>query len=118
MQIYFFIIHLTHVTVWESLGKPCSCAQFINFTTSHARIRISYYKSYSLHLNVHNEIEGSYDRTIVTIVPNYTGTHVLPLALLLVLHTCNYTDGLVLHTCNNTDGLVLRTCNNTDGNQS
>ena len=75
MQIYFFIIHLTHVNVWESLGKPCSCAQFIKFTISHARIRIRYYKSYSLHLNVHNEIEGSYDRTIITIVRSYTGKY-------------------------------------------
>ena len=23
------VIHLTHVNVWESMGKPCSCMQFI-----------------------------------------------------------------------------------------
>ena len=37
-----------------------------------------------------NEIEGSYDKIIITIVPSYT---LLLLALLLVLHTCNNTNG-------------------------
>ena len=32
------IIHLTHTNVWESMGKPCSCTQFI-------KSRIFYYKS-------------------------------------------------------------------------
>ena len=32
------IIHLTHMNIWESIGKPCSCMHFIN---SH----IFYYKS-------------------------------------------------------------------------
>ena len=43
-----------------------------------------------------NEIEGSYDKIIITIVPSYTGkniTRLLPLALLLVLRTRNNTDG-------------------------
>ena len=43
-----------------------------------------------------NEIEGSYDKIIITIVPSYTGkniTHLLPLALLLALRTRNNTDG-------------------------
>ena len=37
-----------------------------------------------------NEIKGSYDKIIITIVPSYTGwnsTHLLPLALLLMLRT-------------------------------
>ena len=34
-------IHLTHANVWESVGKPCSCTQFIKSRTSHTRIRIS-----------------------------------------------------------------------------
>ena len=41
-----------------------------------------------------NEIEGSYDKIIITIVPNYTGkniTRLLPLALLLMLRTHNNT---------------------------
>ena len=43
-----------------------------------------------------NEIEGSYDKIIITIVPSYTGkniTRLLLLALLLVLRTRNNTDG-------------------------
>ena len=43
-----------------------------------------------------NEIEGSYDKIIITIVPSYTGKNItrsLPLALLLVLRTRNNTDG-------------------------
>ena len=43
-----------------------------------------------------NEIKGSYDKIIITIVLTYTGkniTRLLPLALLLVLHTLNNTDG-------------------------
>ena len=43
-----------------------------------------------------NEIEGSYDKIIITILPSYTRkniTRLLPLALLLVLRTCNNTDG-------------------------
>ena len=43
-----------------------------------------------------NEIEGSYDKIIITIVPSYTGkniTRLLPLVLLLVLRTRNNTDG-------------------------
>ena len=31
------IIHLTHANVWESMGKPCSCMQFI-------KSRIFYYQ--------------------------------------------------------------------------
>ena len=39
---------------------------------------------------------GLYDKIIITIVPSYIGkniTRLLPLALLLVLCTCNNTDG-------------------------
>ena len=42
-----------------------------------------------------NEIEGSYDKIIITIIPSYTGkiiTRLLPLALLFVLHIHNNTD--------------------------
>ena len=56
LPIWCIIIHLTHANVCESMGKPCSCTQFIKSciyyykshenpisTTSHARIRIRYY---------------------------------------------------------------------------
>ena len=43
-----------------------------------------------------NEIEGSYDKIIIIIVPSYTRkislVNLLPLALLHVLHTHNNTD--------------------------
>ena len=48
-----------------------------------------------------NEIEGSYDKIIITIAPSYTEkniTRLLPLALLLVLHTHNNTDSNKLMT--------------------
>ena len=45
-----------------------------------------------------NEIEGSYDKIIITIVPSYTITDLLLLALLLVLHTHKNTDGNKLVT--------------------
>ena len=49
-------MRLTHMNVWESMGKTYSCMQFIKsriFTTSHhARIRIRYCKSWALRLNV------------------------------------------------------------------
>ena len=38
VNINTFIIHLTHANVWESMGKPCSCTQFL-------KSRIFYYKS-------------------------------------------------------------------------
>ena len=57
-MIKHIIIRLTYVNVWESMGKPCSCMQFIKSrisatshtricinTTSQVRIRIRYYKS-------------------------------------------------------------------------
>ena len=54
------------------------------------RIRIRYYKSCALRLNMH-EIKGLYDKIIITIVQRYI-TRLLSLALLLVLHTHNNTD--------------------------
>ena len=37
-EVPVFIICLTHANVWESMGKPCSCTQFI-------KCRIFYSKS-------------------------------------------------------------------------
>jgi len=53
----FIIIRVTHTNVWESMGKPCSCIQFIKaiflqVTTSHVKIHIRYCKSRALRLNV------------------------------------------------------------------
>lgn len=51
-----------------------------------------------------NEIECSHDKIIITTVPCYSGkiiTHLLLLALLLILHTCNNTDNnkLLIQLC-------------------
>ena len=45
------------------------------------------------------KIEGSYNKIIITIVPSYSGkdiTHLLPFILLLMLQTCNNTDGNII----------------------
>ena len=63
----------------------------VSGTASHARIRIRYYKSCALRLNV-----PLYDKIIITIIPSYTGKNItclLSLALLLMLRTHNNTDG-------------------------
>ena len=87
------------------MGKPCCCTQFIKswiFTTSHTSVHIRYCKPREKPVSVlqvtwesvsgtasHarcswtcNEIEGSHDKIIITIVSSYTGkniTHLLPL---------------------------------------
>ena len=77
----YFLLQVTRKSVsvlqvtWESVSG----------TASHARC-----------IWTCNEIEGSYDKIIITIAPSYTGkniTRLLPLALLLVLRTHNNTDG-------------------------
>ena len=86
---------------WGSLAAAQNLYKAVLFTTSHARIRISttsharicirYYKSHAL-IWTCNEMKGSYDRIIIIIIPSYTGksiTRLLPLAMLLVLHTRN-----------------------------
>ena len=53
--------------VWESMGKPCSCTQFIKkpfFPPSHTRICIST-TSHMCCVWTRNEIKGSCDKIIV-----------------------------------------------------
>ena len=118
-QLRSIIIRLTHANVWESMGKPCSCTQFIKSHILYYKSRDNLYQYYKSRENPYqvlqvtresvsgttshvrcvwtcNEIEGSYDKIIITIAPSYTGksiTRLLPLALLLVLRTRNNTDG-------------------------
>lgn len=69
------------------------------FTTSHVRTHTRYYtiKSHTHCIWTCNEVIGSYVWwNHYHQVPSYTGkniTSLLPLVLLLVLHTCNNTDG-------------------------
>ena len=101
-------ISLTHANVWESMGKPCSCMQFIkrcNFllqvtwelvsvlqvtqesvsgTTSHRHVsernwRFMWWNHYHLSTKLHVYGKMSLDNLLL-------------LALLLVLHTHNDTD--------------------------
>ena len=96
-----FIIRLTHANVWESMGKPCSCTQFIKSHIFYSKSRknqvtresVSGSTSHVRCVRTCNEIGGSYDKIIITIVPSYTGKNItrsLPLALLLM---SNNTDG-------------------------
>ena len=47
-MINHLIIRLTHANVWESMGKPCSCMQFIKSRIFYCKSRenpYQYYKS-------------------------------------------------------------------------
>ena len=65
----YFLLQVTRESV---IRYYKSRENLLSGTTSHVRTRIRYYKSRALHLNVHNEIEGSYDKIFITIVPSYT----------------------------------------------
>ena len=104
-----FIIRLTHANVWESMGNPCSCMQCIKshiFYCKSCENPYQYYKSrenpYQVLQVTHAASEHAMKskvrmiKIIITIVISYTGkniTRLLPLVLLLVLRTCNNTDG-------------------------
>ena len=67
-----------------------SCENPYQYTASHVRIRTRparYYKTVTCAVS-----ERAMDKIIITIVPSYTGTCLLPLALLLVQCTRNNTD--------------------------
>ena len=102
---------MEYIYMMRSVCKPCSCVQFIKaviFTASHARTHtilqvtqksVSGTASHVRSAWLCNEIKGSYDNIIITIVQSYTGkniTRLLPLALLLVLRIRNNTDGYKL----------------------
>ena len=77
----FFLLQVAR----ESVSVLQVTRESVSDTTSHVRC-----------VRLCNEIEGSYNKIIITIVPSYTGkniTRLLPLALLLVLRTRNNTDG-------------------------
>ena len=52
-MIQHFIIRVTHVNVWESMGKPCSCMQFI-------KSRIFYCKSHNNPYQYYKSRENPY----------------------------------------------------------
>ena len=102
-MIRYISICLTHTKVWEAMGEPCSCVLFIkpvfimqvtwesvSGTTSHTTICIRYCKSRALCQNVQWNQSSYGNHTTKLYWTNIA--HLLPLALLLVLCTCNNTD--------------------------
>ena len=82
----YFLLQVTRQSVSVLQGTW----EFVSGTTSHVRTSEC--------------AMGSYDKIIITIVPSYTGKNItclLPLALLLVVHTRNNTDGnkLMIQLC-------------------
>ena len=42
--VTYIIIRLTHANVWESMGKPCSCTQFIKSRIFYSKSRENLYQ--------------------------------------------------------------------------
>ena len=84
LQVMRESVSVLQVT-WESISVLQVTRESVSGTTSHVRC-----------VWMRNEIKGTYDKIIITIVPSYTGkniTRLWPLALLLMLRTRNNTDG-------------------------
>ena len=78
--ISFELSFCTHVNVQESMGKPCKYMQFIK----HAFVTHS-----TAFECMRNEIEGSYDKTIIITVPSYTGKMSLVCCCCIVTHVAH-----------------------------
>ena len=105
-----FIIRLTHVNVWESMGKLCSCMQFIKSRIFYCKSRENLYQYYKSHENPYQVLQVTITRAAsehamkskVRMINHYHHstklyrkkniTRLLPLALLLVLCTRNNTN--------------------------
>ena len=84
------------MNVWESMGKPCSCTKFIKSHIFLLQVTRESVSGTTSHMRTSECAMGSYDKIVITIVPSYAEkniTSLFPLALLLVLHTRNNTDG-------------------------
>ena len=76
--------------------------------TSYARICISITSHVRIVSVLQKNVEGSYDKIIITIVPIYTGkniTRLLPLLLMLFIH--NNTDGNKLMVSSDTMVILI-----------
>ena len=107
--IKIIIKHLTNVNVWESMEKPCSCMQFIKSRIFYCKSRENPYHYYNSRENPYQVLQVTCSASeramklkvhmIKSLSPWYQATpkkkitRLLLLALLLVLHTCNNTDG-------------------------
>ena len=87
------------------MGKPCSYMQFIKSCIFYCKSRENPYQYYKSCKNPYQVLQvmrtasehGMKSKVcmIITVVPSYTGkniTYLSPLALLLMLRTCNNTD--------------------------
>ena len=96
MYVYIFIIvqlRQMYRSQWGSLAAACSLKK-PSFLLQFTRESVSGTASHACCVWTCNEIKGLYDEIIITIVPSYTGKNItrsLPVALLLVLCTCNNT---------------------------
>ena len=61
---------LTHTNVWESMGKPCSCMQFIYNPVQVMQESVSGTASHMHCVWTCYYIEGSYDKLIITVKPS------------------------------------------------
>ena len=57
MAVTGLIIHLTHTNVWESMGKPCSCMQFIKSRIFYCKSRENPYQHYKSHENPYQVLQ-------------------------------------------------------------
>ena len=76
------------------MGKPCSCMQFIKSCIFYYKSREDLYQVLQVTCPC-LKIEDLYDKTLpqyYQAIPEKNITHLLLLALLLMLHTCNNTD--------------------------
>ena len=90
----YIIIRLTHANVWDSMGKPCSWMQFSEkpyFVLQVTRESVLGTTSHMRCVWTCNEIKGSHDKIIISIVPshNITAVGVVTRAAHL-WRTCNY----------------------------
>ena len=52
-----YIIRLTHANVWESMGKPCSCTQFIKAVFFYYKSRDNLYQYYKSRENPYQVLQ-------------------------------------------------------------
>ena len=51
------ILRLTHANVWESMGKPCSCIQFIKSRIFYCKSCENLYQYYKSHENLYQVLQ-------------------------------------------------------------
>ena len=57
MVLLFIIIPLIHANVWQSMGKPCSCMQFIKSRIFYSKSRKNPYQYYKSRENLYQVLQ-------------------------------------------------------------